>query len=147
MSAGIKGMTVGFPEEAIGPGDSWTVDTEVGGQFGQFAVTRGTRASPTRMTFTVKRVVVSPSDTTVELRIKTVPPVGPIQLNVGGQRARLKLSGELSGKQRFSLTRGAVVDGTMGGVMKMDISMPALASLAMAITSQLQSTLRLQGAP
>jgi hypothetical protein len=145
MTSGIKAMNLGFPEGAVGRGDSWTVETEI--PVGQFSITRGTRAGPTRTTLTVREIRVMGSDTTVALDINTALPTGPIQLNVGGQRARLKLSGELSGKQRFSLTRGAVVDGTMGGVMKMDISMPALASLAMAITSQLQSTLRLQGAP
>jgi hypothetical protein len=79
----------------------------------------------------------------VFLNIKTAFPTGPIQLAVGGQRATLKISGALAGDQQFSLTRGAVVNGTLKGAVTMNITAAVLGSRAMAISSETESAIRL----
>lgn len=141
MGAGIKAMTFAFPEQPIGPGDSWTVTTEL--PLGQVPGTNASGAGPARTTLTVRGIRVAEADTSVLLDIKTQFPSGPIELTFAGQRATLKMSGELAGNQQFSLSRGAVVNATLKGAMTMNITAAALGSQAMVMLSETENTLRL----
>jgi hypothetical protein len=149
MAAGIKAMTFAFPEQPVGRGDSWTVSTEL--PLGQVPGADASSAGPARTTLTVREIRATPTDTSVFLDIKTTFPTGPIQLTLGGlgglgQRATLKISGALAGGQEFSLTRGAVVNGTLKGAMTMNITGAMLGSRAMAMLSETGSAIRLMDA-
>jgi hypothetical protein len=148
MATGIKAMTFAFPEQPVGRGDSWTVATEL--PVGQLPGASGAAggAGPARTTLTVREIRVSGggADTAVVLDVKTAFPTDPIQLNIGGQRATLKLSGTLAGDQHFSLTRGAVLEGTLKGTMKMNVSAAALGQQAMVVSSDTENALRLVNA-
>jgi hypothetical protein len=138
MSSAIKAMAIGFPEGPVGRGDTWTIETEL--PLGQVP---GVKA-PGRTTLTVKEFRVAGQDTTVVLGVETAFPDGPIQMNIQGQSATLRLAGSLSGEQVFSLTRGTAVSGTMKGTMKMNLSGGPLGRQGMAISADSDMSLRLR---
>ena len=141
MAAGIKAMTFGFPERPVGRGDSWIMTTEL--PLGQIPGANASQAGPARTTLTVREIRMLGSDTSVIIDIKTAFPTGPIQLTFAGQRATLKLAGQLAGDQEFSLSRGAVVGGVMKGLMTMNISAPAMGMAAMEMATDTQNSIRL----
>ena len=141
MAAGVKTMSFAFPLEPVGQGDSWTVATEL--PMGQLPGASASRSGTARTTLTVKEIRIAGSDTTVVLDVKTTFPNDPIQLDVGGQRATLRLSGTMLGGQEYSLTRGTVVAGTLKGTMKMNITGGSIGRQGMDMTSDAETTLRL----
>lgn len=58
----------------------------------------------------------------------------------------MTLSGDMTGYQEFSISRGTVVDASIKGEWTLDISAPALPMRTMAVTSQTESGIRLTGA-
>lgn len=143
LAAGIKAMTFAFPEQPMGKGDSWTIDTDL--PMGQLPGTDPRQAGPAHTTLTVREIRVTGADTSVVLGVKTEFPSGPIALDMGGQKATLKLSGALAGDQEFSLSRGAVVTATMAGAMKMHLTSASFGSQSMVVSSDTQNALRLLG--
>lgn len=142
MASGIKAMTFAFPEQPVGPGDSWTVATDL--PVGQLPGTTGANgAGPARTTLTVREIRIAGADTTVVLDVKTEFPTDPIELNIAGQRATLKLAGSLAGDQEFSLNRGAVLAAKVKGTMRMNVTAAALGNQAMVVTSDTENTLHL----
>jgi len=142
MASGIKAMTFAFPEQPVGHGDSWTVSTDL--PIGQLPGAAGAGgAGPARTTLTVREIRIAGPDTTVVLDIKTEFPADPIELNIAGQQATLKLAGSLAGDQQFSLTRGAVLESTLKGKMRMNITAEALGRQEMVVSSDTENTLRL----
>lgn len=120
MTASIKSLTFGFPDHPVGRGDSWTVTTEL--PLSQVPGANASEAGPTRTTLSVREVRIAGSDTSVVLDIKTAFPSGPIHLTFSGQQGTLKLDGELTGHQLFSISRGAIQDGTIKGATKMHVT-------------------------
>jgi hypothetical protein len=142
MATGIKAMTFAFPEQPVGRGDSWTVSSDL--PLGQIPGTSSPQApGPARTTLTVREIRIAGADTSVVLDIKTTFPTDPIQLQIGGQATMLKLSGALAGDQHFSLTRGAVLEATIKGTMKMNVTAAALGPMAMVVSSDTENALRL----
>jgi hypothetical protein len=141
LVAGIRSMTFGFPEQPVGRGDSWTVATEL--PVGSVPGTDASAAGPARTTLTVRDIQVNGSDTTVVLDVKTAFPTGPIDLDLGGQKATMRISGTLTGDQQFSITRGTVITGTLKGAMKMNVTAAAMGPAAMVVTTNTESTVRL----
>lgn len=140
MTAGIKAVAFAFPQEPVGRGDSWTVTTEL--PMGQLpGVSGGTGSARTDVT--VRGVEIAGADTTVVLDVTTTFPEEPFQLDLGGQRATLRLSGTLTGGQRFSLNRGAMLSSELKGRTRMSVSGGALGSQTMNMTSDAETTLRL----
>ncbi|MEX2157323.1 MAG: hypothetical protein WD773_10855 [Gemmatimonadales bacterium] len=140
MAGGIKAMTFAFPAQPVGKGDSWTISTEL--PVSQLPGVGG-GAGPARTTLTVRDIRVAGADTTVVFDITTMFPTDPIPLDIAGQRASLKLSGTLTGDQQFSLARGAVLEGTLKGTMKMNVTAAALGTQEMVVSSDMENTLRL----
>jgi hypothetical protein len=139
LATGVKAMAFTLPEKPVGPGDSWTVATEL--PVGQLPGASGAGASRTKLT--VKEIRVAGSDTTVLLGVETTFPGDPIGLTIAGQRATLHLAGSLTGEQVFSLTRGVVVSGTMKGTMKMTISGGPVGAKGMTLSSATETSVRL----
>lgn len=144
MLAVLKGMAYAFPDQAVGRGDSWDLSIEL--PIEQFGGIDASKAGSARTTLTVREIRATAADTAVVLDIKTTFPTGPIELTVAGQRATMTLSGEMTGYQEFSISRGTVVDGSIKGQSMIDISVPTLPMRAMAVTTQTASSIRLTGA-
>ena len=144
MLAVLKGMAYAFPDQPVGRGDSWDLSIEL--PIEQFGGIDASKAGSARTTLTVREIRVTAADTAVVFDIKTTFPTGPIELTVAGQRAMMTLSGEMTGYQEFSISRGTVVDGTIKGQSMLDISVPTLPMRAMAVTTQTASSIRLTGA-
>ncbi len=142
LAVGLKAMVFPLPEEPVGPGDSWTVATEL--PVGQLPGASRSGASRTKLT--VREIRVAGSDTTVLLDVETTFPTDPIALTVGGQPATVRLSGSLAGDQVFSLSRGVVMSGTIKGTMKMNVSSAALGRQGMVLSSENQTSLKLADA-
>jgi len=140
LAAGVKAMSFTLPEEPVGPGDSWTIATEL--PIGEFPGVSG--AGLSRTTLTVREFSVAGGDTTVLLAVATTFPADPIRLNFAGQPATLHLSGSLSGDQLFSLTRGAVVRGAMKGTMRIKVTGGLLGGQGMTLSGATETTARLQ---
>lgn len=141
MAAGIKAMTFAFPEQPVGPGDSWTVSTEL--PIGELPGTDASQAGAARTTLTVREIHAAGPDTSVVLDIRTEFPAGPVQLTIAGQQATMTMSGELTGNQRFSVTRGAVTEATLKGAMTMNVTVAMFGAQKMVMMSETENALRL----
>jgi hypothetical protein len=139
MTASIKSLTFGFPDHPVGRGDSWTVTTEL--PLTQVPGANASEAGPTRTTLRVREVRISGADTTVVLDIKTAYPSGPIHLNFSGQQGTLKLDGKLTGHQLFSISRGAILDGTIKGATTMHVTAAMLGTKAMEMVTDTESSI------
>jgi hypothetical protein len=142
LATGVKAMAFTLPEQPVGPGDSWTVATEMPG--GQLPGVNAAGTSRTKLT--VREIRVSAGDSTVLLDVETTFPGDPISLSLAGRPATLRLSGSLTGDQVFSLTRGAVVSSTVKGTIKMNLSGGPLGGQGMVISSATETSLRLSDA-
>jgi len=139
MKTSIKALTFAFPDHPVGRGDSWTVTTEL--PLSQVPGANAAEAGPAWTTLTVREIRIAGSDTSVVLDLKTTFPSGPIHLTFGGQQGTLKLEGELVGHQQFSISRGAILDGTVKGTTKMNISAAIFGSKAMSVLADTESSI------
>jgi len=139
MATGVQAMTFGFPDKPVGQGDSWTVTTEL--PLPQVPGSNASPAGPAKTTLTVREIRVAGSDTAVVLDIKTAFPSGPIQVRSGGQAGTLKLEGELAGHQQFSISRGAILDGTIKGSTKMHMTNAMLGAKGMDMLTDTESSI------
>jgi hypothetical protein len=145
MAAVLNGMAYAFPAQPVGKGDSWTVSMSL--PIEQFGGVDASKAGSAKTMLTVSEIQVRDADTSVVLDIKTTFPTGPVQLAVAGQRASMTLSGEMTGHQRYSLSRGAVVDAAISGATTIKMTVPTLGMREMAVNTVTSSTLQLTGAP
>src|SRR5206468_4470326 len=141
MQSGVSAMTFGFPDQPVGQGDSWTTTTEL--PLARLPGTNAETAGPARTTLTIREIRIVGSDTSVVVDISTTFPPGPIQLDIAGQRSTLTLDGVLKGHQQFSLTQGAILDGTIKGATTMDITSPLFGSQPMRMSSETESSISL----
>jgi len=146
MQSGVSAMTFGFPDQPVGQGDSWTTTTEL--PLAQLPGTNAETAGPARTTLTIREIRIvgggsEGSDTSVVVDISTTFPAGPIQLDIAGQRSTLTLDGVLKGHQQFSLTQGAILDGTIKGATTMNITSPLFGSQPMRMSSETESSISL----
>jgi hypothetical protein len=139
MATGVQTMTFGFPDKPVGQGDSWTMTTEL--PLPQVPGSNASPAGPAKTTLTVREIRVAGSDTAVVLDIKTAFPSGPIQVSSGGQAGTLKLEGELAGHQQFSISRGAILDGTIKGSTKMHMTNAMLGAKGMDMLTDTESSI------
>lgn len=142
VDLGIRAAALSFPEEAVGPGDGWSIQTEL--PFAQLA-----SGSPLDVTsrITVKSITVTRGDTTVDLGVETALPDRPLEFNFGGQTVSVRLRGGITGSQVFSLTRGAVVNGTLGGTMHLTVTGGFFGSQGMVMRVEQRATTRLVETP
>jgi len=139
MATGVQAMTFGFPDKPVGQGDSWTMTTEL--PLPQLPGTNTSPAGPAKTTLTVREIRVAGSDTSVVLDIKTAFPSGPIQVSSRGQAGTLKLEGELAGHQQFSISQGAILDGTIKGSTKMHMTNAMLGAKGMDMLTDTESSI------
>jgi hypothetical protein len=139
MATGVQTMTFGFPDKPVGQGDSWTMTTEL--PLPQVPGSNASPAGPAKTTLTVREIRVAGSDTAVVLDIKTAFPSGPIRVSSGGQAGTLKLEGELAGHQQFSISRGAILDGTIKGSTKMHMTNAMLGAKGMDMLTDTESSI------
>jgi hypothetical protein len=139
MATGVQTMTFGFPDKPVGQGDSWTMTTEL--PLPQVPGSNASPAGPAKTTLTVREIRVAGSDTAVVLDIKTAFPSGPIQVSSGGHAGTLKLEGELAGHQQFSISRGAILDGTIKGSTKMHMTNAMLGAKGMDMLTDTESSI------
>jgi hypothetical protein len=145
MAAVLNGMAYAFPAQPVGPGDSWTLSTKL--PIEQFGGVDASKAGNAQTTLTVREIQVRDADTSVVLDIKTAFPTGPVELAVAGQRGSMTLSGEMTGHQTYSISRGTVVDATISGETTITMTIPTLGIREMALNTVTSSTLQLTGAP
>ncbi len=144
VAAVLKGTAYAFPEQPVGRGDSWTVSIALPVE--QFGGVDASKAGAAQTTLTVREIRASDADTSVVLDIKTTFPTGPIELAVAGQRGSMTLSGDMTGSQEFSISRGTVIDASVTGTSKISLTVPTLLMREMAVTTETQSSIRLAGA-
>jgi hypothetical protein len=139
MATGVQTMTFGFPDKPVGQGDSWTMTTEL--PLPQVPGSNASPAGPAKTTLTVREIRVAGSDTAVVLDVKTAFPSGPIQVSSGGRAGTLKLEGDLAGHQQFSISRGAILDGTIKGSTKMHMTNAMLGAKGMDMLTDTESSI------
>ena len=136
MMASLRTMSFPLPDSAVGPGDAWTAQIQVpytdfaGGQ-PVFAKTR----------LGVQQLEVVRGDTVAALTLKLDLPHQPIPVVVFGQKGTISLSGTISGTQRFSLTRGAVLGTDYAGNVVVTMKGGTLGSNSMNLDIAQQATL------
>jgi hypothetical protein len=131
IAAGVNLTAFGFPEGRVGRGDSWTITSELPLDDVPGIVASTTEVARTRLT--VREVRVEGPDTSVVLNMKTEFPSQPIHLASAEESGTLRLEGGTTGHQLFSISRGAVVDGTVKGTMKMNMSASRLGPAGMSM--------------
>lgn len=142
VQLGVQAAALPLPEQPVGAGDEWTNETEL--PFAQLA--SGTALKVTSK-ITVRGITVTGADTTVALGVETILPDRPLQFDFGGQTVTVALRGGLSGEQAFSLTRGAVVNGTLGGTIHLTITGGLFGSQGMAMRVEQHAATRLVETP
>jgi hypothetical protein len=138
IQLGFRAMAVPFPEQPVGMGDSWTNEVEL--PFGEYAGGAVIKAT-TRLT--VRALSVAAGDTTVRLGVETELPDRPLYFSIGGQAITVRLAGALTGEQVLSLTRGALVEASLVGTMKVNVKGGFLGPQGMAMRVDQQGTMRL----
>jgi hypothetical protein len=137
MQVGFRVAALALPDQPVGPGDSWTNETELPvGAIGGAPLTVHTKV-------TVREISVSRGDTTVRLGVETALPAEPMQFAFGGQQFTVALKGAIMGEQLLSLTRGAVVSAALGGTMHVAVSGGFFGAPGMKVRIQQQGTLKL----
>jgi hypothetical protein len=139
MSSGVTAMTFGFPDHPVGKGDSWTITTEL--PLPPVPGTNASQAGPAISTLIVREIRITGTDTAVVVDIKTAFPSGPIQISSRGQSGTIKLEGGLAGYQQFSISRGAILDGTVKGSTKMHIASALFGSKGMDMLTDTESSI------
>ena len=134
----MKSMAFPLPAEPVGVGDSWVTEHEL--PLGQQGLSTSSPLK-SRTRITVKEIQVAGADTSVLLGIETTFPDEPITLTQQGpggtpQTGTLRLSGNLSGEQLYSLKRSAQVRAMMGGTIKMKSGAAGRSEMTMAMTQQ-----------
>jgi hypothetical protein len=137
MQVGFRAAALALPDQPVGPGDSWTNETELPvSAIGGAPLTVHTKV-------TVREISVSRGDTTVRLRVETALPAEPMKFAFGGQQFTVALKGAITGEQTLSLTRGAVVSAALGGTMHVGVSGGFFGAPGMKVRVQQQGTLKL----
>jgi hypothetical protein len=139
MASGVQAMTFGFPDHPIGRGDSWTITTDL--PLPPVPGANTTKPSPAKTTLTVREIRIIGADTVAVLDIKTAFPSMPIPVRTAGQTATLKLDGDLAGHQQFSISRGAILDGTIKGSTKMHISTAMFGAKGLDMVTDTESSI------
>jgi len=135
VASGVNAMAFGFPEQPVGRGESWTITSDL--PLDQVPGISASTSEVARTTLTVREVRVDGSDTSVVLDIGMEFPAEPIRMaSSDGESAILKLEGGMTGHQVFSLSRGAVIDGTVKGTMKMSFTGGRLGSEGMSMQTE-----------
>ena len=137
LQVGFRAAALALPDQPVGPGDSWTNETELP------VSAIGGAPLTVHTTVTVREISVSRGDTTVRLGVETALPDKPMQFAVGGQQFTVALQGAITGEQTLSLTRGAVVSAALGGTMHVGVSGGLFGAPGMKVRVQQQGTLKL----
>ena len=138
IQLGFRAVAVPLPEQPVGMGDSWTNDVEL--PFGEYAggapITATTR-------LTVREMRVTAGDTTVRLGVETALPNRPLYFSIGGQPITVRMRGAITGEQLLSITRGAVIEASLVGTMRVNVTGGFLGPQGMAMRVDQQGTMRL----
>jgi hypothetical protein len=138
VQLGLRAAALVFPEEPVGTSDSWTNQTEL-----PFAELTAGTAFRIATKITVREISVSRGDTTVHLAVETELPDRPLRFSFGGQPVTVILKGGITGDQVFSLTRGAVVSGNLGGTVHLHVAGGFLGQEGMAMRMEQRGTMHL----
>ena len=138
LGSSMKSMAFPLPEGPVGVGDSWVAEHEL--PLGHQAL-NASGPLKSRTKITVKEIQIAGADTSVLLGIETSFPEAPITLmqrgeGGGRQTGTLRLSGNLSGEQLYSLQRSAQVRALMGGTITMKTGTTGQPEMTMAMTQQ-----------
>jgi len=138
LGSSMKSMAFPLPEGPVGVGDSWVAEHEL--PLGHQAL-NASGPLKSRTKITVKEIQIAGADTSVLLGIETSFPEAPITLMQRGeggaqQTGTLRLSGNLSGEQLYSLQRSAQVRAMMGGTITMKTGTTGQPEMTMAMTQQ-----------
>jgi len=138
LGSSMKSMAFPLPEGPVGVGDSWVAEHEL--PLGHQAL-NASGPLKSRTKITVKEIQIAGADTSVLLGIETSFPEAPITLMQRGeggarQTGTLRLSGNLSGEQLYSLQRSAQVRALMGGTITMKTGTTGQPEMTMAMTQQ-----------
>jgi len=117
VQLGFRAAALPFPAQPVGSGDTWTNETEL-----PFAQLVGGTPLTVTSTITVRAITVTRGDTTALLGVETAMPERPLRFNFGGQTVTVTLRGGITGEQVFSLSRGALLSGTLGGTIHLNVA-------------------------
>jgi hypothetical protein len=138
LGSSMKSMAYPLPEGPVGVGDSWVAEHDL--PLARQALSTN-RPLKSRTKITVKEIRIAGADTSVLLGIETSFPDDPITLTQQGEggapeTGTLRVTGNLSGEQLYSLTRSAQVRAMMGGTIKMKSAAKGQPEMTMAMTQQ-----------
>jgi hypothetical protein len=139
MEAGIQAMSLGFPGQPVGPGDSWVQTTELPLQ--QVPGVDASSAGPAKATTTIREVRIAGADTTVIMDMKMEFPTGPITVRFGNEWGTLRITGDVNGHQQYSMARGVMLDGTVKGATRLRISAPSFVSTPLVMLTETESSI------
>ncbi len=142
VQLGVRAAALPFPDQAVGPGDGWTNETAL-----PFAQLASGSLLTVESRITVRSISVARGDTTVLLGVETALPDRPLQFNFGGQTVTVTLRGGITGEQVFSLTRGAVVSGSLGGTIHLNVTGGFFGPQGMAMRVEQHAATRLVESP
>lgn len=145
LGSSVRGasFSIPFPARAVGVGDKWTETVEV--PLGEIPGNKGPIKATTEIR--VLEIRVQDGDTIVVLDVGTRLPTDPIAMSAEGEQGTITFAGVLAGDQEFSLPRGAVISGTMGGEVRITVSSPSSPGTMTMVMNQRLTMRALGGAP
>lgn len=139
MEAGVRALSLGFPAQPVGSGDSWTDSTEL--PLGRVPGVDASAAGPAKGTTTIREIRIAGPDTSVVMDMKMEFPSGPITTRFGREWGTIRILGDLAGHQQFSISRGIMLDGTVKGTTRMRLSAPSLGSQPVVMSSEIETSI------
>lgn len=138
LAAGIRGLTFTLPEGMIAKGDRWTVDTPL-----PLGAMETAKPVVGRTTFTVKDVRVIADDTTLKLTFLTLFPKDPIETEVEGRKASVRLTGQVLGDLEYSVLLGTTLSGSRTGNVRVTITAAGPGRESVSLSLKQRATFRL----
>ncbi|HTY05313.1 MAG TPA: hypothetical protein VMC86_02250 [Gemmatimonadales bacterium] len=122
LAEATRRFAIPLPDGMVAPGDTWSTTVDAG--FSKMLP--GMDSVSLKSWFRVDSILLTGADTSVRLAVRITFPTNPINMTTGGLRLAMFMTGDVTGTQWFSVTRGVLTRAALGGTIHISAASPAL---------------------